>query len=253
MATGTQLNVWLKTRHAAATRSMSEQSIRDASSDTMLSPTSERATGAFGRKQRVGASCDDAALVRAALLGQAWAQREIWRRFAPMVYGLFRRALSPRCDHDDLTQEVFLRVFRNLGSLERASAIRSFVYSVAVRVVSEEVRRFAWRRRISERQRDLSTPSTSPPANFEVRETLLFVQRILGGMGDKYRAVFVLRYVDGMDLEEIALGLRISRSSVKRYLAKSLASVYKSVAQEEAQGGARLGSARPASLSRVGQ
>jgi hypothetical protein len=79
--------------------------------------------------ERAGADADDAILARAAFVGQVWAQREIWFRFAPMVYGLFRRVLRQRPDHDDLTQEVFLRVFRKLHTLEKASALRSFVYS----------------------------------------------------------------------------------------------------------------------------
>jgi RNA polymerase sigma-70 factor (ECF subfamily) len=157
-----------------------------------------------------------------------------------MVYGLLRRALGPRHDHDDLTQEVFLRVFRRLHTLEKASAIRSFVYSVAVRVVSEELRRFRVRRRISEQNPDLSAPSASSPADFEMRETLSCVQRSLDGMCDKYRVVFVLRYVDGMDLKDISLGLGISLATVKRYLAKALVYVQKSVSQQERRARVRL-------------
>jgi RNA polymerase sigma-70 factor (ECF subfamily) len=214
---------------------------------------SERTTGASGRDERVGADADDAILARAALVGQVWAQREIWFRFAQMVYGLFRRALGPRHDHDDLTQEVFLRVFRRLHTLEKASAIRSFVYSVAVRVLSEEIRRLRVRRRLVAEPRDSGMASSSSPSDFEARETLLSVQRLLDRMRDKYRAVFVLRYVDGMELQEIALGLDISLATVKRYLNKALASVHKSVSQEEGQGRARLGTATPSRFFGGGQ
>ena len=202
---------------------------------------SQRTTGTSGREERVGADADDAILARAALVGQVWAQREIWFRFAQMVYGLFRRALGPRHDHDDLTQEVFLRVFRRLHTLEKASAIRSFVYSVAVRVLSEEIRRLRVRRRIAAERRDSGLASSSSPADFEMRETLVSVQRMLDRMRDKYRAVFVLRYVDGMELHEIAQGLDISLATVKRYLHKAMASVHKSVSQEESSGRTRLG------------
>jgi len=172
---------------------------------------------------------DDALLVRAALVGQVWAQREIWFRFSPMVYGLLRRALGPQHDHEDLTQEVFLRVFRQLHTLEKLGAVRSFVFSVAVRVVSEEVRRFAWRRRIAEQWPVSPEPRTCSPADFEAREMMTRVQHTLDRMRDRHRAVFILRFVEGMDLRDIALGLGISRASVKRYLAKALATIQKSV------------------------
>jgi RNA polymerase sigma-70 factor (ECF subfamily) len=198
--------------------------------------------------ERAGADADDAILARAAFVGQVWAQREIWFRFAPMVYGLFRRVLRQRPDHDDLTQEVFLRVFRKLHTLEKASALRSFVYSVAVRVLKEEFRRFHIRRRIAAERPDLATPAASSPSDFEMRETLLCVQRTLDGMRDKYRAVFILRHVDGMDLQEIASGLGISLATVKRYLAKALASIHKAILQEERLARAYLGAPAPSRL-----
>jgi RNA polymerase sigma-70 factor (ECF subfamily) len=201
-----------------------------------------------GREERVGADADDGILARAALVGQVWAQREIWFRFAPMVYRLFGRALGPRHDPDDLTQEVFLRVFRMLPSLEKATAIRSFVYSVAVRVVSEEVSRFACRRRIIEQKPVLPMPSTSSPADFEVRETMLRVRRILDGMRDRYRVVLILRYVEDMKLKDIAEGLGISLATVKRHLNEALAFIQESVSKEEGQARAGLGTGRPARL-----
>jgi RNA polymerase sigma-70 factor (ECF subfamily) len=212
---------------------VSDGLIRDIDCDSTRLSARERNRAARAREERVGADADDAVLARAAIVGQVWAQREIWFRFAPMVYGLFRRARGPRYDHDDLTQEVFLRVFRRLQTLEKPSAIRSFVYSVAVRVVSEEIRRFTWRRRIIEQRPELSTPSPASPADFEARETMLCVQRSLDGMREKYRAAFILRYVDGMEWRDVALGLGISQATVKRYLAKALASICKSVSKDE--------------------
>ena len=233
MALAIRLNMWPRTRYTGTTESVPEQLIRDKGSDAIVSSARERTARPAGRRKRVGSDADDAILTGAALAGQVWAEREIWFRFAPMVYGLFRRALGPGHDDDDLTQEVFLRVFRRLQTLERASAIRSFVYSVAVRVLSEEVRRFTWRRRIVEQRPEIWTPSTSGPADFEARETMERVQRSLDGMCDRYRAVFVLRYVNGMEARQIGTGLGVSEATVKRYLAKALAFIQKSLPKEE--------------------
>ncbi|MGB8298497.1 MAG: sigma-70 family RNA polymerase sigma factor [Polyangia bacterium] len=233
--------------------SASDRVMGDGSSGSAPLSASERAKAVSEREERVGASADDAMLARAALVGQVWAQREIWFRFAPMIYGLFRRALGPRHDADDLTQEVFLRVFRRLYTLEKASAIRSFVYSVAVRVLSEEIRRIRVRRRIVAENHDPSMSSSSSPTDFETRETLVYVQRMLDQMRDKYRAVFVLRHVDGMELHEIAVGLDISLATVKRYLNKALATIHKSLPKEGGRGPTGLGSGAPSSFLRGGR
>jgi RNA polymerase sigma-70 factor (ECF subfamily) len=175
--------------------------------------------------ERVGSKVDDETLARESLAGKRWAQQEVWYRFAPMVYGLLRRSLSSRHDHDDLMQEVFLRVFRRLDSLEKLSALRCFVYSVAVRVVSEQIRHFYVLQRAHSQLHLSARDGAYTGADFEARETLVRIKQILDGMKDKHRAVFVLRHVEGMDLHEIATGLELSLATVKRYLVKAMQSI----------------------------
>jgi RNA polymerase sigma-70 factor, ECF subfamily len=192
----------------------------------MQPPNSALEGSAFERDSReaarVGSTVDEATLAAAALAGKPWAQREVWHRYAAMVYGFLRVSLSLRHDHDDLVQEVFLRVFRRLHTLENHAALRSFVYSVAVRVLSEEIRHSY----VLKRARDslaMMAENVSPAgADFESRDTLVRIQRILDGLKDKHRAVFVLRHVEGMDLQEIAANLEISLATVKRYLLKAM-------------------------------
>ncbi len=178
------------------------------------------------------ADVDEESLVAASLRGERWAQREIWYRFAPMIHGLLRRSLSARHDTDDLVQEVFLRVFRRLDGLEKASALRSFVYSVGVRVVSEEIRQFQVVRRAHTQLALVTSDSRSAACDLEARDALWHLQRLLDRMKDKHRAVFVLRHVEGMELQEIAEGLGISLASVKRYLVSALRSIQRAVAAD---------------------
>jgi len=194
-----------------------------------------------GAGERVGSKTDDETLVRETLAGKSWAQREVWYRFAPMVHGLLRRALSSRHDHDDLMQEVFLRVFRRLYTLEKTAALRSFIYSVAVRVVSEEIRHFYVLKRARDQLVLMAEDNGSSSVDFEARETLGRVQRVLDGMKDKHRAVFVLRHVEGMELLEIAQGLDISLATVKRYLVKATGAIEKSVSRDQVLRSSLLG------------
>jgi RNA polymerase sigma-70 factor (ECF subfamily) len=198
--------------------------------------------------ERSHPEADDATLATEALAGKRWAQREIWYRFAPMVHGLFRRSLSPRHDHEDLVQEVFMRIFRRLHTLEKATALRSFVYSVALRVMSEEIRHFQVLRRARAQLVLMADASRGVPVDYEARDTLLRIQNVLDGMKDKQRAVFILRHVEGMDLQEVADGLDISLATVKRYLAKAIVAIERAAVRDQTLK-ARLGlgpSAKPA-------
>jgi RNA polymerase sigma-70 factor (ECF subfamily) len=189
------------------------------------------------------AQADEETLVAQALAGRRWAQRELWYRFAPMVYGLLRRSLGARHDPDDLVQEVFLRVFRRLHTLEKVSALRSFVYSVGVRVVCEEIRHFQVRQRAHAELVLMGPTGGAGAVDYEARDTLQRIEKILGGMKEKHRAVFVLRHVEGMDLREIADGLGMSLATVKRYLVKALRAIEHGMAKDE---GLRTRLGRPA-------
>jgi RNA polymerase sigma-70 factor, ECF subfamily len=194
--------------------------------------TSERSSAAA--PARVGSKIDDGMLAAEALAGKPWAQREIWHRYAAMVYGLLRGSLNSRHDYDDLVQEVFLRVFRRLHTLENHSALRSFVYSVAVRVLSEEIRHFYVVQRARDRLVLIADTRGEPSGtDFESRDTLLRIQRILDGLRDKHRAVFYLRHVEGMDLREVAEGLDISLATVKRYLLKAMRAIEHAAVRDE--------------------
>src|SRR5450432_3188681 len=132
------------------------------------------------------------ALARAVLAGEPWAQREVWERFSPMVHGVLRRALGPGHDFEDLLQDVFLRVFDRVSGLREPSALRSFIYSVTIRVVRWEIRRAQSRRRHQAavlEHRDGPEAITVDP---ETRDLVARAQAVLDSMPAKERAVFVL-------------------------------------------------------------
>jgi len=158
------------------------------------------------------------ALARAVLAGEPWAQREVWERFSPMVHGVLRRALGPGHDFEDLLQDVFLRVFDRVSGLRDPSALRSFIYSVTIRVVRWEIRRAQSRRRrqaAAIEHRDGPEAVTVDP---ETRDLVARAQAVLDGLPARERAVFVLRHIEGKELSEIAEGLEISLSTAKRWL-----------------------------------
>jgi RNA polymerase sigma-70 factor (ECF subfamily) len=175
---------------------------------------------------------DETALARAAMLGQTWAQRQIWCRFAPMVYALLRRTLGARHDPEDLLQEVFLRVFGRLHTLENPSALRSFVYSFSVRVVSEELRRVRVRSRLAALFLPRTEEPSTPHVDFESRELLRRIDGVLDRMNDRVRTVFVLRRFEGIALAEIASRLELSLATVKRDLDKASEFIVRSIRQD---------------------
>jgi RNA polymerase sigma-70 factor (ECF subfamily) len=164
---------------------------------------------------------DDATLGAAGAQGEAWAEKEIWYRFAPMVYAMLRRTLASRYDMEDFLQEVFARVFERLRTLQDPAALRSFVYSIALRALREELRQKSIRSRLSSLFLTPFLRSSMAHVDFESRDTLRRIEVVLDQMHPRLRAVFVLRRFEGLELTDIAARLDLSLATVKRDMDKA--------------------------------
>ena len=163
----------------------------------------------------------DADLARALMAGQAWAPAAAWNRYAPTVYGIANRALGRETDAEDITQEVFYRLFARVHTLKEPAAFRSFVVSFAIRIVKWELRRRRVRRFVH-----LSDSGEVPDApvagdDAESRQVLRRFYALLDQLAPRERLVFSLRHLESMTLEEVAVAMELSLSTVKRSLARA--------------------------------
>jgi RNA polymerase sigma-70 factor (ECF subfamily) len=163
---------------------------------------------------------DDVALVRDVVAGAPGAPARLWDRYAALVHGSVSRSLGPDADVDDLVQEVFLRLFDRLHTLRDASALRSFVYSIVVRVLRHELRRRWVRRIMRPLDRDVDEPA-GPIASDDSREAVRRLYRILDRLDGKERTAYVLRQIEGLTLEETATAAGVSLATIKRTLARA--------------------------------
>jgi RNA polymerase sigma-70 factor (ECF subfamily) len=174
-------------------------------------------------------SSSETELVAALGRGEPWAAVEVWDRHAASVRRLIARALGPRPEVDDLTQEAFMRVFSRIGLLRDAGALREFVFAIAVNVLRRELR-YRWVRRRVLLSDSGSVPDVEgPSADPEAREALARCYAILDKLGARERAAFVLRYLEEQTLEEVASGLGVSLSTAKRLVNRAAERVSKHV------------------------
>jgi DNA-directed RNA polymerase specialized sigma24 family protein len=158
---------------------------------------------------------DDVTLARALLSRDRWAPTETWARFTPMVRGIVIQGLGRNAEVDDVTQEVFYRLFARIGTLRKPEALRQFVASFAIRVVKWQHRR----RRAQKRVRlTFSGKLPDCPVENSFPHDLSDAGRVCGGLLPRQRNVIFLRYVEGMTLPEIAVTLRLSLATIKRDL-----------------------------------
>jgi len=183
-------------------------------------------------RANTGRSLTDAELVHALRADDPGAPAELWSRCAPVVGRVLARALGPCLEIEDLTQEIFLRVFVRLPSLREPSALRGFVLSVAMNVLKWEIRRRWVGRKIR-----LSASGRLPDiegawADTEARHALRRCYRIFDGLPASERLAFVLRYMEGMTIDEVSAALGVSASTAKRWVNRGAAKVADQVARD---------------------
>jgi len=168
------------------------------------------------------ADLDDAVLVSLASAGRTEAHTAIWGRYAPLVRSIVRRTIGPKCEVEDLVQEVFLQFYRTHMQLRDRAALRPFLAGISLRVAIHEIRSRRARKRQWSPDNDGQAPSSRfiPPADFEAREAMAGLRAILDRLDPKDRSAFVLRHVEGLELAEVAGMLDVSVATVKRRLGR---------------------------------
>jgi RNA polymerase sigma-70 factor, ECF subfamily len=164
-------------------------------------------------------SASDADLARALATKESWATVETWHRFSPMVLTLAKRTLGSQTEAEDVTQEVFCRVYRKIRTLREPDRFRSFIYTAALRVLQTELHRKRVRAWLSFERPEVLDLLGCEPLDIESRDLLRKLYVALGRLAARDRIVFVLRRVESMSIEDIAAHMGISESTAKRSLA----------------------------------
>ncbi|HMA91282.1 MAG TPA: sigma-70 family RNA polymerase sigma factor [Polyangiaceae bacterium] len=170
-------------------------------------------------RDRRETSDDD--LARGLIAGEGWAIAETWHRFAPMVLMMAERCLGSKSEANDIGQEVFYRLYRKANTLRAPDRLRSFIYSFAVRALMTELRRRKLRSWISLGESDLNEYACNRTLDVESRDLLRRFHVLLDRLAPRDRLVFILRRMESMTVEEIAIHLDVSVSTVKRSMARA--------------------------------
>jgi RNA polymerase sigma-70 factor (ECF subfamily) len=153
----------------------------------------------------LGLNDDDDALIEGCKRGDAASHRQLYAKYSGKVHGFARRFLGDDQHAEDVTQEVFLRVFRKLGSFRGESKFSTWLFRVTVnscknkRRSLERVQRFD-PERFREARRDLE----APPERFIDDRTLGGrIDLALGELTDEQRSVLLLKALDELSYREI--------------------------------------------------
>jgi RNA polymerase sigma-70 factor (ECF subfamily) len=172
----------------------------------------------------------EAALVQRCANGDEAACADLVAEHQRMVVQLAINLLGDRNEALDLSQEVFLRVFRTIHGFRGQSSLRTWIYRIAVNQARNRHRFWSRRHRADQVSLDehvaahgefLSGGEATPDQLFAQKELAGRLQHALDSLPFDQRTAIVLREIDGLSYEEIAYSLGIAIGTVKSRLTRA--------------------------------
>ena len=184
---------------------------------------------------------EEAALIAELRAGSEEAFAWLIARFHQPIYSLLARTVQDRADAADLTQEVFVKVFRGVGSFHGESSLRTWIYRIALHEASNQ-RRWWMRHKQQEvpieqdmmesesgqpvRLKEmLVDPSESPYEMAVHEETKARVEMALSQVPEPFRSTLILRDIEGFVYEEVAEMQGVNLGTVKSRLVRGRAAL----------------------------
>jgi RNA polymerase sigma-70 factor (ECF subfamily) len=180
---------------------------------------------------------DENTLIEGMARGDQRAFREFVERYKKKVYYLALDMAGNPVDAEDISQEVFLKVFRSFATFRKGAKLGSWLYRVTYNASIDHLRRKEFVPEpvgdavLESRSRDdAGLPhggAADPAAAVEASQLQARIARALEKVSPQEKAVFVLRHYDDFLLKDIAAALGLSIGSVKSYLFRAVRKLQK--------------------------
>ncbi len=159
---------------------------------------------------------------------------ELFERYSSMVFGLAFHILGDREEALDVSQEVFLAIYRKMDTFRGESSLKTWIYCIAVHRATN---RFRWWNRLRHRGTvsleehlsqspdlellcSLRSGIQSPEEALLSQEEHLEIERLLLRLPLPQRIAVIMRDIEGLSYEEIAESLKVSLGTVKSRIAR---------------------------------
>jgi RNA polymerase sigma-70 factor (ECF subfamily) len=185
----------------------------------------------------IGITTEDAALIADLKAGSEAAFGVLIAQYHQPLYSLIARSLNDPADAADITQEVFIKVFRSIRGFHGEASLRTWLYRIALHEASNQRR---WWSRHKKQEITIDSPSESDDdesaglclsatladhgdspfdhaAQAEIRER---VEAALRQLPEAFRTVVILREIEGFAYEEISEILNVNLGTVKSRLTR---------------------------------
>lgn len=174
------------------------------------------------RHARRGAMATDEELLAQSLEGDLNAFEVIVNRYKDRLFNFVIRFVGDQQTAEDIVQDTFLRAYRNRGSFQAIAKFSTWIYTIAGNLAKSELRRRKRWRFLSLGTQDengvvfeLPDPNSHPDRETETALAEARIEDAIARLPERYREAVLLRDVEGLDYDQIALIVRCPLGTVK--------------------------------------
>jgi RNA polymerase sigma-70 factor (ECF subfamily) len=183
---------------------------------------------------------DDGDLIRSFLEGKKEAFDDLVMRHQDRIFNLCYRFLGDYHEANDVAQEIFIRVYRSIGTFRFQSRFSTWLYRVAVNACRNRIKSMDYRFKKMMRSfhgkdnpvkdnlmLEIPDETASPSLILESKESAVLIQKAMNALPGDKKTVVILRDVQGLSYEEIASITGFAMGTVKSKLARARAELKK--------------------------
>lgn len=187
--------------------------------------------------EAVSADETDLVLARKAATGSVAAFEIIYSRYHRRTYSLCLRMTQSATEAEDLTQEVFIQLFRKVGSFRGDSAFSTWLHRMTVNQVLMHFRRRGVKNEMTTDDGEMPEQVVRGTENQNKMPILdrIALDKAISQLPNGYRTVFMLHDVEGFEHEEIANMLKLSVGTSKSQLHKARLKLRKLLIEQKAK------------------
>mgnify|MGYP001179481920 CR=1 FL=1 len=176
----------------------------------------------------------DLELVKDFQAGKVEAFNELVRRYQQKVYWIARRMVGDHDEADDVTQEVFVKVYKKIKNFRSDSSFYTWVYRITANTAINVLRQRKIVNLVGLDEafpalNSMSDDSLDPAKKLEIKENQSLLEEAVSKLPAKQKKVFVLRYFEEMPYEDISKILKITVGGLKANYFHALKNIQKYV------------------------
>lgn len=156
--------------------------------------------------------------------GNIEAFEEIYKMYSGFVYNVAFRVACNQEDAREVTQDVFLTVYRKLKSFRFQSSFKTWIYRIAVNMSINYVKKISKKRNRTVEYNDnfdLGQAANLTDKKIQKEHRQNVINKLLSALNPEQRACIVLRHIEGLSYEEIAGTLKVNINTVRTRLKRA--------------------------------